>query len=56
MSIKNYCITINLIIIENKNDLSSIKLKDFLGQDKHFTNIDMKIKNNCIKIKNKHQL
>jgi hypothetical protein len=36
------------MITENKNDLSSIKVKDFLRQDKNFTNIDLKIKNNCI--------
>ena len=28
------------MITENKNDLSSIKVKDFLRQDKNFTNID----------------
>jgi hypothetical protein len=37
------------IIIENKNDLSSIKVKSFLRQDKNFTNIDFEFKNNCIK-------
>jgi hypothetical protein len=36
------------MITENKNDLSSIKVKGFLRQDKNFTNIDLKIKNNYI--------
>jgi hypothetical protein len=55
MSIKNHCITINLIITENKNDLSSIEVKDFLRQDKNFTNIDLKLRTIAFKIKNKNQ-
>jgi hypothetical protein len=55
MSIKNHCITINLIITENKNDLSSIEVKDFLRQDKNFTNIDLKLRTIAFKIKNINQ-
>jgi hypothetical protein len=54
MSIKNYCITINLMITKNKNDLSSIKIKDFLIQDNNFTNIDLKLITIAFKIKNKN--
>ena len=43
MSIENHCITIILTITENKNELSSIKVKDFPRQDKNFTNIDFGI-------------
>jgi hypothetical protein len=30
------------------SDLSSIKVKCFLRQEKNFTNIDYELKNNCI--------
>jgi hypothetical protein len=43
MSIKTHYIIIIPIITENKNDLSSIKVKYFLRQDKNFTNIDFEI-------------
>jgi hypothetical protein len=55
MLIKNHCITINLMIIENKNDLSSIKVKDFLRQDNNFINIDLKLRTIALKIKNRNQ-
>jgi hypothetical protein len=55
MLIENHCITINLIITENKNYLSSIEVKDFLRQNKNFTNIDLKLRTIAFKIKNINQ-
>jgi hypothetical protein len=43
------------MIIENKNDLSSIKVKDFLRQYKNFTNIELKSRTIAFKIKNRNQ-
>jgi hypothetical protein len=43
------------MITENKNDLSSIKVKKFLRQDKNFTNINLKLRSIAFKIKNKNQ-
>jgi hypothetical protein len=40
MSIKTHCITIDLMIIENKVDLSLIQAKQFLRQEENFVNID----------------
>ena len=54
MSIKNHYITINLIVTKNKNDFSSKKVKDFLRQDKNFTNIDLKLRTIVFKIKHKN--
>jgi hypothetical protein len=57
MSIKTHYITIIPIITENKNDLSSIKVKYFLRQDKNFTNIDFGIEEQLhLIIKNTIQL
>jgi hypothetical protein len=43
MPIKTHYIAIIPIITENKNNLSSIKVKYFLRHDKNFTNIDFGI-------------
>ena len=43
------------MITENKNDMSSIKVKDFLRQGKNFTNINSKLRTIAFKIKNINQ-
>jgi hypothetical protein len=43
------------MITENKNDLSSIKVKDFLRQNNNFINIDFKLRTITLKIKNRNQ-